>query len=57
VDPSGKFVYVSNAGSTANNITACAIDATTGDLSNISGQSAVPTGMTPVSIVTTETIH
>jgi 6-phosphogluconolactonase (cycloisomerase 2 family) len=57
VDPSGKFVYVANAGSTANNITACAIDLTTGDLSNISGQSAVPTGMTPVSITTTGTIH
>jgi 6-phosphogluconolactonase (cycloisomerase 2 family) len=57
VDPSGKFVYVTNAGSTANNITACAIDATTGDLSNISGESAIATGMTPVSITTTGTIH
>ena len=48
VDPSGKFVYVANAGSTANNITACAIDQTTGDLSNIAGQSAVAAGMAPI---------
>jgi DNA-binding beta-propeller fold protein YncE len=57
VDPSGKFAYVANAGSTANNITACAIDQTTGDLSNISGQSAVAAGMAPVSVTTTGSIH
>ena len=57
VDPSGKFVYVTNADSTANNITACAMDAITADLSNISGESAVATGTTPVSVVTTGTIH
>jgi 6-phosphogluconolactonase (cycloisomerase 2 family) len=57
VDASGKFVYVANAGSTANNITACAIDQTTGDLSNITGQSEVAAGMGPLSITTTGSIH
>jgi 6-phosphogluconolactonase (cycloisomerase 2 family) len=57
VDPPGKFVYVANAGSTANNITACAVDQTTGDLSNISGESAVAAGTGPISVTTTGTIH
>jgi 6-phosphogluconolactonase (cycloisomerase 2 family) len=55
VDPSGKFLYVANSG--ANDITACAIDQTTGDLSNVSGERQVTAGPSPVSVVTTGTIH
>lgn len=55
VDPSGKFAYVANKN--AGTITACAIDTTTGDLSNISGQSGVMAGTSPVSVTTTGTIH
>jgi len=55
VDPSGKFAYVANE--TAGTITACAIDTTTGDLSNISGQAGVAAGTGPASVTTTGTIH
>jgi 6-phosphogluconolactonase (cycloisomerase 2 family) len=55
VDPSGKFAYVANAG--ANNITAYAIDESLGDLNVITGELTVAAGLSPVSVVTTGTIH
>jgi 6-phosphogluconolactonase (cycloisomerase 2 family) len=55
VDISGKFVYVAN--SSTNNVTACKIDLTTGDLDNIAGESAVRAGTNPVSVVVTGTIQ
>ncbi len=55
VDMSGKFVYVAN--SSTNNVTACKINQTTGDLNNIAGESAIPAGTNPVSVITTGTIH
>jgi 6-phosphogluconolactonase (cycloisomerase 2 family) len=55
VDPSGKFAYVANSG--ANDVTACAIEQSTGDLGNISHDGKVAAGMTPVSVVTTGTVH
>jgi len=55
VDMSGKFVYVANL--STNNVTACKIDQTTGDLNNIAGESAIPAGANPLSVVTTGTIH
>jgi 6-phosphogluconolactonase (cycloisomerase 2 family) len=55
VDPSGKFVYVANNGD--NDVTAYKINAKTGDLIEITGQSAVPAGTSPISVVTTGTIH
>jgi len=55
VDMSGKFVYVANL--STNNVTACKIDQTTGDLNNIAGESTIPAGTNPASVVTTGTIH
>jgi len=54
VDLSGKFVYVANS---SNNLTACKIDQTTGGLNNIAGESAIPAGTNPVSVITTGTIE
>jgi len=55
VDMSGKFVYVAN--SSNNDITACTINQTTGDLNNIGGESSIPAGTSPVSVITTGTIQ
>jgi len=55
VDPSGRFAYVAN--NALDNITAFAIAASSGDLSIISGDSAVPAGTNPVSVITTGTIQ
>jgi len=55
VDMSDKFVYVAN--SINNNVAACKINQTTGDLNNIAGESAILAGTNPVSVITTGTIQ
>jgi 6-phosphogluconolactonase (cycloisomerase 2 family) len=56
VDPSGKFAYAANPAPN-NTVDACAIDQTTGGLSPIAGESEIPTGTNPISVVTTGIIH
>jgi 6-phosphogluconolactonase len=56
VDPSGKFAYAANPAPN-NTVDACAIDQTTGNLNPISGESKIPAGTNPLSVVTTAMIH
>ena len=50
VDPTGKFAYAANSGS--GNISAYAVDAATGELTNLSG-SPFPVGLLPAAIAVT----